>query len=238
MTVDLRKTHPWRVAPNRAREIQRHLRQHVIVKPLRASPDIVAGVDVSVKNGVARSAVVLLSLPELAPFEAVTAERHDPSPYIPGLLAFREGPVVLDAMEKLTTLPDAIIFDAHGLAHPLRMGLATHLGVLLDLPSAGCAKSCLCGEYQEPAQEKGSWSYLYEDGADHGHKIIGAVVRTRDGVNPVFVSVGHRVDLQSAIALVLACAPRYRLPETTRWAHRVAGGGSLPSGAQPRYSEC
>jgi deoxyribonuclease V len=142
---------------------------------------------------------------------------------VPGLLAFREGPVILHALRRLKAEPDVLIFDAHGMAHPRRLGLATHLGVLLDLPSVGCAKSCLCGEYEEPGEEKGSWTHLYDDG-----EIIGAVVRTRDRVKPVFVSVGHRVDLESAVSLVLRCAPRYRLPETTRWAHRVAGGESLP----------
>jgi len=242
MKADPLKTHPWRVAPDRAREIQRGLRQHVIVEPLQLSPQVVAGIDVGVKNGESRSAVVLLSLPELEPVEAVTASRPAAYSYIPGLLAFREGPVILDAMEKLTTVPDVMIFDAHGMAHPLLLGLATHLGVLLDVPSVGCAKSRLCGNYQEPGEERGSWSYLYDDGAsgrgagehrsNQRRKVIGAVVRTRDGVNPVFVSIGHRVDLDSAIALILTCAPRYRLPETTRWAHRVAGGASFPGGVR------
>lgn len=237
VTVDPVRTHPWRVPPDRAEEIQRGLRQHVIVEPLRQSPEVVAGVDVSVKDGQSRAAVVLLSFPDLDPLQAATATRPTTFPYIPGLLAFREGPVVLDALERLTTAPDVLIFDAHGLAHPRRLGLATHLGVLLDLPSIGCAKSRLCGEYQEPAERKGSWTYLRDDGASPDREIIGAVVRTRDAVNPVFVSVGHRVDLESAISLVLRCAPRYRLPETTRWAHRVAGGASLPAAEQPIDSE-
>jgi deoxyribonuclease V len=191
---------------------------------LKDLPDIVAGVDVSVRDGQARSAIVLLSFPELKPFEAATAERPATFPYIPGLLAFREGPVVLEALERLTQRPDVLIFDAQGLAHPRRMGLATHLGVLLDLPSVGCAKSRLCGEYTEPDARKGSWTQLRD-----GDQVIGAVVRTRDNVEPLFVSIGHRVDLETAVALVLDCAPRYRLPETTRWAHRVAAGASLPS---------
>jgi deoxyribonuclease V len=151
---------------------------------------------------------------------------------VPGLLAFREGPVVLAALEKLTRRPDVLILDAHGLAHPRRMGLATHLGVILDLPSVGCAKSRLCGEYSEPGPEKGSWTRLCDE-----DEIIGAVVRTRDNVRPVFVSVGHRVDLETAVSLVLGCAPTYRLPETTRSAHRVAGGGSLPGADDPQASD-
>jgi deoxyribonuclease V len=115
-----------------------------------------------------------------------------------------------------------LIFDAQGFAHPRRMGLAAHLGILLDIPSVGCAKSRLCGEYSEPGAKKGSWTPLYD-----GDEVIGAVVRTRSNVKPVFVSIGHRVILQTAIQLVVDCAPNYRLPETTRWAHRVAGGACL-----------
>jgi deoxyribonuclease V len=209
----------------------------MIVEPLQPSPQVVAGVDVSVKGDESRAAVVLLSLPSLKPLEAVTASRPIAFPYVPGLLAFREGPVTLDALEKLTTAPDVLIFDAHGLAHPRRLGLATHLGVLLDVPSVGCAKSRLCGSYREPGEERGSWSHLYDEETHGNRDVIGAVVRTRAGVNPVFVSIGHRVDLDSAISLVLRCAPRYRLPETTRWAHRVAGGDTLPGADRPPRRE-
>lgn len=237
MTVEPVRTHPWDVPPDRARAIQRHLRHHLLIEPLGRSPDVVAGVDVSVRDGQARAAVVLLSLPELKPLEAVTAEQPVGFPYIPGLLAFREGPVILKALEKLQTSPDVLIFDAHGLAHPLRFGLAAHLGVLLDLPSVGCAKSRLCGAYEEPNPERGNWSYLFDESGGRGDRAIGAVVRTRDGVRPVFVSIGHRVDLDSSVSIVLNCAPRYRLPETTRWAHHVAGGGTLPQADQPKRQE-
>jgi deoxyribonuclease V len=145
-------------------------------------------------------------------------------PYVPGLLAFREGPIVLAALERLAERPDVLIFDAQGLAHPRRMGLATHLGILLDVPSVGCAKSRLCGKETEPGEEKGSWTPLLDRG-----EVIGAVVRTRSRVRPVYVSVGHRVDLETAVSLVLSCATKYRLPEPTRWAHRVAGGETLPA---------
>jgi len=218
-------THPWDVSPAEAREIQRQMRGRVLVQPPDHQPESVAGVDVGIKDGQARAAVVLLSYPDLVPFRAATAEMPVSFPYVPGLLAFREGPVALAALEQLTAQPDVLIFDAQGLAHPRRMGLATHLGVLLDVPAIGCAKSRLCGEYEEPGEQKGSWTPLVD-----GDKVIGAVVRTRDGVRPVFVSIGHRVDLETAVALVLSCAPRYRLPETTRWAHRVAGGESLGAG--------
>jgi deoxyribonuclease V len=227
MTIKPVLSHPWDVSPHQAVEIQRGLRQHAKRPTPVHRPEIVAGVDVSVRDRQARSAVVLLSFPELEPFEAATAERPATFPYVPGLLAFREGPVVLEALERLTERPDVLIFDAHGLAHPRRMGLATHLGILLDMPSVGCAKSRLCGNYDEPDAEKGSWTRLWD-----GDEVIGAVVRTRDNVKPVFVSTGHRVSLETAVGLVLDCAPTYRLPETTRWAHRAAAGVSLPGADQ------
>lgn len=215
-------SHPWDVSTAQAKEIQRDLRRHVIVSSFDRCLETIAGVDVSVQEGRARSAVVLLSFPELEPVDAATAEGPSVFPYVPGLLAFREGPIVLAALEKLTERPDVLMFDAHGMAHPRRVGLATHLGVLLDMPSVGCAKSRLCGEYIEPDATRGSWTRLRENG-----EVIGAVVRTRDNVRPVFVSIGHRVNLDTAVALVLDCAPDFRLPETTRWAHRVAGGASV-----------
>jgi deoxyribonuclease V len=225
-------THSWDVSPAEAREVQRQLRSRVVVEPLDHPPGIVAGVDVSVKGERARAAVVLLSYPDLIPFQATTAEMPVSFPYVPGLLAFREGPVVLAALEQLASRPDVLMFDAQGLAHPRRMGLATHLGILLDMPAVGCAKSRLWGTYAEPNEHKGSWTPLID-----GDEVIGAVVRTRENVRPVFVSIGHRVDLKAAVALVLDCAIKYRLPEPTRWAHRVAGGESLPSAHQPTLFE-
>ena len=221
-------SHPWGVSPAEAREIQRRLQGRVLVQPFALQPEVVAGVDVSIKDERARAAVVLLSYPDLVPFQSAVADMPVSFPYVPGLLAFREGPVVLAALEQLTRRPDVLMFDAQGLAHPRRMGLATHLGVLLDMPAVGCAKSLLCGRYAEPGERKGNWTPLLD-----GDEVIGAVVRTRDGVQPVFVSVGHRVDLEAAIALALNCTTRYRLPEPTRWAHLVAGGQSLPTAHQP-----
>jgi deoxyribonuclease V len=228
MTVQPVFTHPWDVSPAEAREIQHQLRGRVLAEPLNHQPEIVAGIDVSVKTGQGRAAVVLLSYPDLVPFQATTAERPISFPYVPGLLAFREGPIVLEALQKLEDRPDVLMFDAQGLAHPRRMGLATHLGILLDMPTVGCAKSRLCGNHAEPKEQKGSWTPLRD-----GNEVIGAVVRTRDNVRPVFVSTGHRVDLKTAISLVLDCAIKYRLPEPTRWAHKVAGGESLPAVRQP-----
>ncbi|HIE37467.1 MAG TPA: deoxyribonuclease V [Anaerolineales bacterium] len=220
-------THPWDLTPAEARALQQRLRSRVRVKPLPASIQVVGGVDVSIQKETVRAAVVLLSFPDLEPLEAATAELPVDFPYVPGLLAFREGPVVLDALERLRGRPDVLIFDAQGLAHPRRMGLATHIGVLLDWPAVGCAKSRLCGEHEEPPPEQGGWVPLMS-----GEEVIGAVVRTRTGVRPLFVSVGHRADLKTAVELVISCCSRYRLPEPTRWAHRVAGGEPLPVAQQ------
>lgn len=215
-------SHSWDVSPAGAVEIQHELRSRLIVEPLRRHPETVGGVDVSVKAGHARGAVVLLSWPDLEPCEAATAELPATFSYVPGLLAFREGPVVLEALAKLSRAPDVLVFDGQGFAHPRRIGLATHLGIVLDLPTVGCAKSRLCGEYSQPDAQRGSWTDLRD-----GEEIIGAVLRTQDHVRPVFVSVGHRVDLDDAVSLVLKSAPAYRLPEPIRWAHRVASGKML-----------
>lgn len=215
-------THSWDVSPAQAMEIQQELRSRLIVEPLQCNPETVGGVDVSVKAGRARGAVVVLSWPDLELRESATAELPVSFPYVPGLLAFREGPVVLEALARLSRAPDVLVFDAHGFAHPRRIGLATHLGIVLDLPTVGCAKSRLSGEHSEPDSQRGCWTDLRD-----GDEVIGAVLRTRDEVRPVFVSVGHRVDLADAVSLVLESAPRYRLPEPIRWAHRVAGGEML-----------
>ena len=221
--------HPWDVSPGEAMAIQRELRGRVSTERGFDEVHTVAGVDVGFKGEVARAAVVVLSYPGLEPLAQSVAEVPVRFPYIPGLLAFREGPAVLAALEQLTTEPDLFIFDAQGLAHPRRMGLATHIGVLVDRPSIGCAKSRLCGDHAELPAEAGSYTPLYD-----GDEVIGAVVRTRTGVSPLYVSIGHKVDLETAIEIVLTCCRGYRLPETTRYAHRVASGEKLtPKGVQP-----
>jgi deoxyribonuclease V len=216
-------THRWDLSPQEAFALQNELATQVETQPRLGSIQGVAGIDVSIRDGVARAAVVVLDLQSMAPLDYAVVTRPVTFPYIPGLLAFREGPVVLETLEKLTIRPDLLIFDGHGLAHPRRLGLASHVGLLVDLPSIGCAKSRLCGQYQEPGQEVGDCSHLVDQG-----EIIGAVLRTRQGVKPVYVSIGHRIDLATSIEYVLACGRGYRLPETTRWAHRVAGGQTPP----------
>ena len=185
--------------------------------PLRGPVSTVAGIDVGIRSGTATAAVVVLTYPDLEIIEQVVSSQGVRFPYIPGLLSFREGPVILDALGKLSALPDVMIFDGQGIAHPRRLGIASHIGILLDVPTIGCAKSRLCGRHPEPGVKRGSHSLLVD-----GDEIIGAVVRTRTHIKPVFVSPGHRMDIAGSITYVLGCCQRYRLPETTRLAHRLA----------------
>lgn len=223
--MKLAVSHSWDLATREAVELQGQLAQEVVAETTfdPAHIETVAGVDIGMDGKLARAAVVVLDYSRLEPVDWAVAEVEIAFPYVPGLLAFREGPGVLAALERLTVWPDVLIFDGHGQAHPRRFGLASHMGVLLDRPSVGCAKSRLAGEHEEPGDEVGNWAPLRDRG-----EVIGAVLRTRAGVRPVFVSVGHRVDLSTAIDLVLGCGRGYRLPETTRYAHQMAGGVRRP----------
>ena len=225
MVVEIQQLHRWDVTPKEAMQIQRELAGRVIEQDRLENVRYVAGVDVGFEgegNRTARAAVVVLDLPALKPVEYAIARTPVPFPYIPGLLSFRELPAVLQALTQLKIVPDVFIVDGHGRSHPRRLGIACHLGVLLDLPTIGCAKSILCGRAQEPADRGGALSPLLDEAEQ-----IGAAVRTRKGVQPVYVSIGHRVSLDRAVGVVLQCCKGYRLPETTRYAHRVAGGESV-----------
>ncbi len=217
--------HSWNVSAQEARQIQRELASRVIRQRDFGEVRNITGVDLSFPNKeTARAAVVVLAYPSLEPVTAAVIEQLVMFPYVPGLLAFREAPAALAAFEKLSIEPDVLIVDGEGYAHPRRMGIACHLGIYLDKPTIGCAKSKLVGQYEMPAEEAGSWSELRDRG-----EVIGAVVRSKANVAPLFVSIGHRVDLQSALEFTLKCVKGYRLPEPTRWAHHVAGGGTLPN---------
>jgi deoxyribonuclease V len=222
--MNLAISHPWDLSVSEAMALQTWLAGQVVAKTTFDPTAVrtVAGVDVGFHGGVARAAAVVLSFPSLELLEYVRAEVPVTFPYVPGLLTFREGPGVLAALEQLTTWPDLFIFDGHGLAHPRRLGLAAHLGVILDWPSIGCAKSRLTGVYSEPGDAAGDWAYLSDR-----EETIGAVVRSRSRAQPLYVSIGHRVDLPTATDFVLRCTRGYRLPETTRYAHQVAGGADL-----------
>lgn len=214
--------HAWDVSPTEAVAIQRELAKRVErADRLPAGIRTVAGVDVGFEDAgsVTRAAVAVLDFPSLALVETAIARRPTAFPYVPGLLSFRELPAVLDAVAALGRMPDIFLCDGQGIAHPRRFGIASHLGVLLDRPSIGVGKTRLTGAHAEPGAQKGDWVPLMDKG-----EVIGAVLRTRPGVKPVFVSIGHRLCLETAIHLVLACTTRYRLPETTRQAHRLASG--------------
>lgn len=224
----------WDGSPRQAIELQRELVARVIERDQVGAVRFVAGVDVGFEgkdNKIARAAVVVLKFPELAPIDYALARLPVTFPYIPGLLAFREIPVVLRALEKLSTEPAVLIVDGHGRAHPRRLGIASHLGVLIDRPTIGCAKSILCGQAVEPKNQVGAWSPLIDQG-----ERIGAAVRTRKDAAPIYVSVGHRVSLERAIDLVLGCGKGYRLPETTRYAHRAAGGAEIKIDKQDNFN--
>lgn len=203
--------------PAAAADRQRELAARVIRTWDGLPVHTVAGVDTAYRTGRARAAVVVLAFPELVPKCEATAELGRVPAYRAGFLSFREGPAVLEAFDRLPLRPDLVLFDGHGIAHPRRCGLASHLGIVLDLPAVGCAKNLLAGQYRPPAPRKGSRSWI----VDRGER-IGAAVRTRSRTAPVFVSIGHRIDLETAIGFVLDCCRRFRIPEPLRQAHRLA----------------
>jgi len=227
----MRNLHEWNLSYAEARELQRRLAAEVEFTRLKEEPRLIVGLDCAFSGDGKRifaAAVVLRVVgsrggtpggPESFEFEhveTVTAEQQTRFPYIPGLLSFREAPVCLEAAGKLRRQPDLFMIDGQGVAHPRRLGLAAHLGLFFDRPTIGCAKSRLIGTYDEPGPEKGAYSLLYD-----GQEVIGAVVRTRARVKPIFVSVGHKCRLEDAIRIALACSTRYRIPEPTRLAHQA-----------------
>ena len=214
-----RKIHAWDLSPKDAIRVQYRIREMTVLKklPLK-SIKLIAGVDVSVKEGHSKAAIVILTYPGLEIKEKITKVTKTRFPYVPGLLSFREGPVILECVKKLKYAPDLFIFDGQGLAHPRKAGLATHMGVILNKPSIGSAKSRLYGTYTEPKTKKGAYSVI----KDGDGKAIGAVLRTREATKPVFVSPGHLADIQSSIKIILACSPKYKIPEPIRAAHHAA----------------
>jgi deoxyribonuclease V len=200
-----------------ARETQERMSGKVRILPLREDPRFIAGVDAAFSENRVIAAACLYTLPDLVCIERAHARKTLAFPYVPGYLSFREGPAIIEAVGRLKQRPDIILVDGQGIAHPRRIGIASHLGVVLDIPTIGCAKTRLVGAYQDPAFQKGKWSALYHEG-----EIVGAVLRTRDGVRPLFISPGHRIDLGSAVRLVLACVKTYRVPEPLRCADQAS----------------
>ena len=223
--------HGFDLSPAEARQLQGELASRVVTGPALdlGAVRYVAGADVSTEGDRAYATVAVLDFPGLSVVEVEGFEARLEFPYVPGLLAFREIPSVAGALRKVETAVDAVILDAQGLAHPRRMGLASHIGLFLDVPTVGCAKSLLVGRHEEPGLEKGSVADLV-----HRGEVVGKVVRTRERVSPVYISVGNGIDLSSAVELVLACCTKYRLPEPTRQAHNAAN--RLRRGEEPGES--
>lgn len=227
MRLKLHHPHPWDVTPQEAIAIQEQLRRWVRLEDDLPNPvKTVAGVDVSFSalRGIACAAVAVLAFPSLQLCAQASAEVPARFPYVPGLLSFRELPSVLQALEQLPYLPDLILCDGQGIAHPRRLGIASHLGVLLDHPTIGVGKSRLLGHHDKVPDRRGAWVPLVDRG-----EVVGAVLRTRQGTRPVYVSPGHRVGLATAVAWVMACTTRFRLPETTRCADRLSRSGICAS---------
>jgi deoxyribonuclease V len=218
--MKIQHRHAWNIDPAQAIALQKQLTTEIIsTQPIDlANVRLVAGVDVSVKENTSQAAVVVLSFPELQVVETVLASRPTPFPYIPGLLSFREGPVLEEAFENLKLEPDVFIFDGMGIAHPRRIGIASHMGLWLQKPTIGCGKTLLVGRFGELPDEKGAYSNLVDKG-----QLIGVALRTRAGTKPVYISAGHLADLTTSIELVMRCSPKYRLPEPIRAAHNAAG---------------
>ena len=212
-------THPWVKTVAEAKVIQEQLKDKVITHDCLGKVKYVAGVDIGFEDNyaISKAAVAVLSFPELELVEKAIARIPTAFPYVPGYLSFREIPAILKAMPQLNITPDLILCDGQGLAHPRRLGLACHLGVLVDLPTIGVAKSLFIGKHETVPVTKGSWKPLLDNG-----ETIGAVLRSRTNVKPIYVSVGHKISLNTALDYVMNCLTKYRLPETTRWADKLA----------------
>ena len=225
-----KKLHDWDMTPREAVELQKSLRERVRLEPLKKAVRTIAGADISFNkfSPVVYAGLVVMRLPSLEVIEEVGVVSETRFPYVPGLLSFREAPSVLEAWAKLKTEPDAVMFDGQGIAHPRRVGIASHVGLILKRPTLGCAKSVLVGKYEEPAEERGNWSELVDP---KNGEIVGAALRTKTRTQPIYVSPGHLIDLEGAIRLTLAADGGYRQPEPTRRAHLLVN--ALRRGERP-----
>ncbi|NJP08432.1 MAG: deoxyribonuclease V [Leptolyngbyaceae cyanobacterium RU_5_1] len=216
--------HDWSLTPDEAIALQQKLRDQIILTDQLDTAHLVAGVDVGFEadGTITRAAVAVLSLEDLQVQDRAIARRPTTFPYIPGLLSFREVPAVLDALTLLKLTPDLLLCDGQGTAHPRRFGIACHLGLITKLPAVGVAKSLLVGKHETLSDDRGSWQPL-----THKGETIGAALRTRSGTKPLYISPGHRISLETAIAYVMRCTTKYRLPETTRHAHKLASDPAI-----------
>jgi len=219
------KLHDWDIAPKVAIQLQRDLAGRVRLRPLGKRPRTVAGADIAIdrRTNFGVAAVIVFSYPGLEEVDRGVAKGKLPYPYIPGLLSFREAPLLLNAFSKLDRIPDVAVFDGQGIAHPRGLGLASHMGLWLEIPTIGCAKSRLVGDFKLPAAEAGSWSPMSYETCREKRRRVGACLRTRSGVKPVFVSPGHLIDLRNSISIVLGCCDGLRIPKPTRMADRLVG---------------
>jgi deoxyribonuclease V len=217
--------HDWALKPEEAVKVQAQLRQRLSLVWDDCEVTTIGGVDMSLTDDKAHAAVVVLRYPDLTPVEGVTADAPLVFPYVPGLLSFREGPAILAAWDKLQHRPDLLMFDGQGIAHPRGMGIASHMGLWLERPSVGIGKSRLYGQHSEPGPNAGDIADLIDPKTK---QVIGAVLRSKERSNPLFISAGHSIDLPHTVTFVRACLRGYRLPEPTRWAHKFAAGEPLP----------
>ena len=217
--MNYKSLHRWNLTPRKAIELQNKLKERIILKKITLNKvKLIAGVDVSVKDDLSKAAIVVLSYPNLEIIETASSIVKTSFPYIPGLLSFREGPVILKCIKKLTSNMDLFIFDGQGMTHPRRIGIASHIGIILNKPSIGSAKSHLYGMYKDPGMKKGDYSIIKDkDGTS-----LGAVLHSRDDTKPIYVSPGHLTDIPSSVKIVLSCCLKYKLPEPIRAAHHAA----------------
>jgi deoxyribonuclease V len=215
--MNVKDLHSWDVSLQEAIEIQIKLKKKIKLCAFSHNPEIIAGADVSFVGNKAKGAVVVMRWPDFKIIETKFKEIPITYPYIPTLLTFREAPALLECFKKLKTRPEVIIFDGQGIAHPRKMGLATHLGIILSLPSIGCAKNKLYGKLKEVGLNKGDFTYLKTEKGEN----IGVALRTREGVKPIYVSPGHKINIEDSIRIILSCITKYRLPQPIRAAHNL-----------------
>ena len=217
--METQNLHSWKVSPKKALAIQQKLKHQVIIQPNQMLPKIIAGADLSYSKDMstALAGIVLLDFLTLEVLDKFIEEGEVKFPYVSGLLSFREGPLLLKLFKKVSLEPDLIFFDGQGIAHPRRLGLGSHLGLFLNKPTIGCAKSKLTGSFNEPINKKGCWAPL----TDNKGKTIGAALRSRENCKPIFISVVHLIDLEQSIEWTLHCTKKYRIPEPIRQAHNL-----------------
>ncbi len=213
--------HTWNVTPKEAIAIQKKLQSEVKIQKFNKEIKYIAGADISLNrfSKIIFAGIIVFKYPELIPVEHALLETETNFPYIPGLLSFREVPALLEVWKKIKQKPDVLIMDGQGIAHPRKLGIATHLGILLDVPTIGSAKSLLYGIYTEPDRKAGSMSYIYDK--YNQTEAIGAALRTKDNVKPVIISPGHKIDLEQSLEIIRKCVKVHRIPEATRLAHEL-----------------